>query len=159
MSKEKELVWLPNSLAKKIKKLEENEPILTTDLINEYFKDCKDELKANINSLDDDLVVFKGLMMAARKSFEEAKNTQINEMYDLWEKFDVQRSEIEKKISTITEELKPLKEKISELNESISKIDAHKIERLYKTIKEFNNLWDKDRKVLKYLLNNYVEEK
>jgi len=79
---EREFVYVPKSLAKKIKELEDGK--VKEDLILEYLDKSRKEVKANLETLEDDVIQYQGIMIKAKQTFEKAKNEQLTASYDLW---------------------------------------------------------------------------
>jgi len=155
---EKEFVWLPKSIAKKLKDIEKPESALSAEIINEYIKDVKTSMRVEVESLDEDVQIFKGLMIQARQRFEDAKNAQLEASYKLWEDFEAKLPGLEEKVDIAIRKLKPLEIKCNELSEIMQKIDSFKIERLAEAIAKLSTLYEENQKMVNFLICNYKKE-
>jgi len=153
---EREFVYVPKSLAKKIKELEDGK--VKEDLILEYLDKSRKEVKANLETLEDDVIQYQGIMIKAKQTFEKAKNEQLTASYDLWERFDKEMPKLQKKIETITSQIEPIANQIIELNEALDKIHSYQIKDLVELLKEVSSCLEYDGntgKILKFLVTNY----
>lgn len=150
---EKDLVWLPKSLCKKIKELED-----TDKFILDYIEESKKDIKLNIDSLDDEVLVYKGLMAKARTAFQEAKTEALEANYATWESFDKESKNISSKAIALKDSLGPLTQELEKINGLIDKVRTHRIDELISTIEKFNSLYGQNKEVFEFLLNNFGKE-
>lgn len=151
-----EIVWLPKSLAIKIKELKDGES--QSKLIVEYIESMKRELKINIESMDEDVLIFRGLMAKAKQAFKETKETELNSFYELWEKFETDKKKVREFVIAAKAELQPLKLELKEIGNLMDGIDKWKIDNLLETIKkvgEYAYEGSETHKILKFLFDNY----
>lgn len=157
---EKDLVWLPKSLAEKVKQLEEGRE--QEKLVLTYLEESKSSLKADLETLDEDVAIYVGLMTKARQSFEKAKNEQLNSAYTTWEKFDEELGELRKKVKTVSEEVKPIKDELEQVNELLRQVHSWEINDLLKTVEALRGHLSGDRetaKILRFLYKTYGKTK
>jgi archaellum component FlaC len=158
-SDENEIVWLPKKLAEQVKEVtDEKRKEL---LILRFIEDSKIDLQASLESLDEDVVRYKGSMIRARKAFEEAKNEQLNANYELWKKFDAELPSVEAKVQTLTKKLHPLKKELEEIKELMNGIRDYDIKLLLELVKNLHSYlnYDSDTsKILRFLFENYKKE-
>lgn len=162
---DKELIWVEREFAEKYKVLEsersKNEERIKT--LDEYIDKIKDEskrdFKSNLESLEEDVAIYTGLMLKVKQAFGKAKDEQLNASYDLWESFDKEIPNITKKINEILEKLNPLEEKINKINSISEKIRTWNIDRLSESIVKISSLYAQDDKLIKFLLENYSDLK
>lgn len=151
---EKDLVWLPKSLAADIKALES--PYQMQALIAEYIEESKRDVKLNLENLDDSLITYKAQMISARNKFEEAKNKELDANYAMWEKFEEERPKIQEKVKSLIAELQPLKDELNGLKKALEGIHTYDIEKLVELVKAINyNFHGETGEILKFLFNNY----
>jgi hypothetical protein len=154
----KELVWIPARLKKEFDEI--NDDRQKEFLIVKYIEECKQDLKYSIESLDEDVASFKGSMIKARKAFEDAKNEQLTQSYELWEKFDKELPSITKKVDGVKKVLQPLTEELREINELLGKTSNYQINELLKTLKDIRyeiSGSSEVGKMLKFLFANYKQ--
>ena len=156
---EEELVWMPKRLAEDIKSLKDG--LTKENLILAYIKHCKKDLQSQIESMDEDVLIFQGLMAKARQSFEKAKNEHLTAAYDLWESFDKDLPSTNAKVKSIVSSIDPLVGKLQEVDGLMGKIRKYDIEKLLELVRELNGHFDsggETGKVLKFLFENYKRE-
>lgn len=158
-SEEKELVWLPVSLVKKLKRTQDKGEQET--LILKYIDESERDIQYSIESLEDEVVRYKGAMLKARKAFEEAKNEQLGANYAMWEKFEEELPSLEKKIETVKDLVAPVANQIEDLEKTLEKLQTYRIEDLLKLIENINRelCYDSNTsKILKFLVKEYKPE-
>ena len=158
---EKDLVWLPKDLCEKIKILEDPTSQECSDLIEQYIKDSKESYKMSLESLDEDLLIYRGLMMKVKKSFENASKVALAESYDLWEKYDEELPRTRGKIDNLLKLLEPLEHKLEYINKSINSINTYNIEKLVDLIQKLENIINcsgKTSDLMMFLMDNYKEK-
>ena len=153
---EKEFVYLPKSLAKKIKGLENGRVFEL--LVLEYFEKSKSEIKSGLESLDDDVVRYQASMIKAKQTFEDAKNKQIKDSYETWEKLDKELPNIKKKGEDLVDALDPVTKKLEEIKVLYNQINQWEIKDLLETLKAISDILSYDNEksnMIKFLFENY----
>lgn len=156
---EKEFVYLPKSMANKIKSAETDKTKL--NIIDDYIRESKQEIKNNLESLESDVVQYKAMMLKAKEAFREAKEEQLNASYKLWEKFDKELAEVRTKVEKVKEEIMPIKKILEETKDLLNNINTYQVENLFKSIKEIGNeisYNSTNGKILKFIIDNYKEK-
>ncbi|RLC30414.1 hypothetical protein DRH13_04380 [Candidatus Woesebacteria bacterium] len=147
--------------AKKFKSFEsaENKRELQSTALNEYMEKVsdksKEDFKVNLECLEESAAVYVGLMVQVRQKFEKAKNEQLETSYALWEEWDNERPNVEKKIKAITDSMIPLKNSIDEINKGIDGINLHRLEKILELVDKFNGMSDSSKEVMKFLIENF----
>ena len=141
----KELAWLPESLAKKLKRLSDKGE--QEKMILDYISQSERDLEYSIESLEDDVVRYKGAMLKARRAFEEAKNEQLEANYTMWESFDKELPSVETKVEKLTAKIDPLVQKTIELNELLDKLSTYRIDNFLETLQKVERLMN-DRELM-----------
>lgn len=156
MEEEKEIVWLPKSLAKKLK--DNTEKSMEEELILKYIDDSKKDIGYSLESLDEDVLRFKASMIRAKNAFKEAKDEQLEANYKLWEDYDKDLSVVREKMDSLKNLIKPVREEVENLNEEINKIRVWDIKELLDTLGTISSILSYDNeqsRVIKYLFENY----
>ncbi len=152
-----ELIWVPKEISERYNKIGDSNARMK--MINEYLqtrnKTIQDEFKTSLESLEEDAVIYEGLILKVKKRFEQAKNESLNAFYACWEKYDADRTLLEKKINTACDVLDPLQKKIDIVNESLCKISTFGFDKLIETFQRFTGLYDKEKEMFEFLLKNY----
>jgi len=150
---EKELAWLPKSLCSKLKRSQDKGE--QEKMILDFISQSERDLEYSIESLEDDVIRFKGAMLKARKEFEIAKDEQLNSNYELWEKFDKELPKVEQKVKTIVAKLEPIRNEIDSINTLLSKVESYKIDNFVETLEKAERiLRDQNLMTILEKLNN-----
>jgi len=134
MSDETKLVWLPEELAKKIEAIKDPTSEEMLKLINGYIDKTRKNYKENLELLDEDVLMFRGLLVGVKKQYVEALNTQLDSEYELWESIDKQRPRLSEKIKTLTDDLKPLVSALETITGLLAKIRTWEIKELVENV-------------------------
>lgn len=155
MEEDKEYVglYLPKKLAKSLKELEGG--ITQEKLIKQFFQRSKDNMRFELEDLDESLIQYKGYMLATKQAFEKAKDEQLEAHVQLWEKFEKELPDIEEKTRILTDRLKPLENHLDRLNKRINNLNIYKLENAVELIAKINNMAPETKNIFKFLLENY----
>ena len=139
MSEEKEYIslYVTKPLAEKLKDLKEGGE---DNAVIGYINEAKRDMKINIESIGEDVLIFKDQMATAKKEFLSAKDEHIKSTYELWEKFDEEmprtRDEIKKIVSTLT----PLKKELDKINNLMKEISLWKAKSFAEDLETIKNI-------------------
>ncbi len=159
-----ELIWVDKEFADRYKSITEGieQKKIQDRALEDYIKtvsdQSKEDFKANLESLEEDVAVYTGLMLKVKQAFEKAKNESLLASYTLWENYDEEKSKIKVKINNIIDVLLPLEKKLESINELIRKIDTWDIDKLVKSISNLDCLSNKSLEMFKFLINNFNKE-
>ena len=155
MEEEKEYVslYLPKSLAKKIKQLESGES--HEDIVQSFLDESKRDIKNSLECLEDDVLEYKALMTKAKVAFREAKEEQLQASYELWEKFEEDLPSVEEKITKLINKLKPVERQLSQINDLLNGLSFYSIENAMELIGKINQMTSETKNIFKFLLENY----
>lgn len=157
MAKKEELIWVDKETAKRYSEIENDTDKLI--MINDYIEGVKnatkEEYQASLDSMNEDAVMYSGLLIQVRKEFEKVKNEALSSFYGLWEEYDKDKSNVIKKVDDINASLDPLLKNIESINRQIGSIDIYKFEKLFEFICRFNRMSDETKAVLKFLIDNF----
>jgi len=161
----KELIWVEKEYALKYQELEKDENKRAEriksfeDYMQTVTEKSRSDFKLNFESLEEDVAMYKGLMLHVKQAFEKAKNEQLDASYELWKKFETEIPSIHKKTELIINELKPLKDELNEIDGLLKSIETYNMEKLIDFIKFFNsNVYGETENILKYLMDNYRKD-
>ena len=147
-------LYLPKELAKAVNDLKEGDT--QNEIILKYIESCKTDMRASIESMDEDVLIFRGLMATAKRGFKETRDEYLDSSYAIWEETDKQLPSIKAKTEKLIKELKPLKDELDHINETIKSIDRFQIEKFVEFIAFFNNtVHGENENILKYLMETY----
>lgn len=161
MADNEELIWVDKEFAKRYNeiKTDKSKRDEQVKVLNDYIETIKEsskkEFKANLESLEEDVAIYTGLMLKVKQAFNKAKDEQLLASYELWEKFDKEIPSIKAKTEKITQELKPLQHAVNELDELFSKVNAYQLKGVVDTIKELGNLYGTQKQMIDFLVANF----
>lgn len=167
MSKNKELIWVDEEFAEKHKLLEDDKTKKEEQIriFNEYLEGIQEasraEFKANFESLDEDVAIYKGLMLNVKQAFGKAKTEQLQASYALWEEFNKDLPDIQEKTAKIVETLTPLADKLTQINDLLGKIQTWNFKAVIEIIEKISCLYGNNKDMVEFLVNHYMpkEEK
>lgn len=163
--KHEELIWVSREFADKWKELTSKEETRGQQeaVFNEYMKTVSDKIKedfrCSLESLEEDSIVFTGLMLKVRQAFEKAKNEHLTASYDLWEKFEAEIPSIQGKVAKIVDVLKPLKDELDRINALLGSINTFQIENLNQAISLFASNYSTNKEMIDFLVTNFKRER
>ena len=153
----RELVWLPEALAKKVKDLEDKD--LQYDIVSKYVDETKLDMKYAVEGIDEDVIVFKASMIRIRAEFKKVVAEQVADMEKLWETHDKKSSDIKKKVETLVADLTPITEELKEIDTLLGKISTYNIDKLIDSFRGLQNLYGKEKEMFQFVVNHFGEKK
>jgi len=146
-------VYVPAELAAK---LEQTDDIaVMSAAVDEYFKNSVKEIAASLESLDNEVAIYKGLMAKARAEFRKASDEQIEQSYATWGEVDKQRPHIQAKVRALVSDLKPITDELNEINDLLNRMDLSRVERTLRLLEELRYAPGETKKMLAFLVANY----
>lgn len=161
MTEEKDLVWVPKKLADEIKAYKDPFSDEVVALMERYIDESKNEWKLSFESLEEDLLMYRGLMVKTKKAFEAAKNEQCEAVYDFWDKIEEEIPKTEEKINNLVKLFDPLEKKLDKLNSSLAKIDTYQIERFTELVAKLDSILSckgNTNDMMVFLMENFKKE-
>lgn len=158
---DKELIWVEKEFAEKYKLLEsdKNKNEERCKVFDEYIekisKSSREDFKANLESLEEDAAIYTGLMLKVKQAFGKAKDTALEASYALWEEFDKEHPNINKKINDLCELLDPLEKKLNNINACLGKIQIYNIEKLVEAVRTLTNLCGTNKEMFDFLITHF----
>jgi hypothetical protein len=155
---DKDLVWVPKKLANEINKYKDPFSDEVVKLMEKYIDESKNEWKLSLESLDEDLQMYRGLMVQTKKQFEKVKTEQCEAAYALWEKFDEELPKLKSKADEIVKVLAPVEDKLNNIIDIMLEIDTWGIDKLLDTLSKLNSIMSsksKTSEIMMFLMKNY----
>jgi len=155
---EKEYVsaYVSKEVAKQIKALEGETP---DGLMLEYIKSCKKDMQLNIESMDEDVLMFKGMLARVRRDFKQAKDDHLDTSYQIWQDYAKDIPELTKYVKTAVDQLRPLKEELESIQALMKDLSHWKIKDLIESISMISRAMEgQNKEMLKFLMENYNNE-
>lgn len=149
-------VYIDDEWAKKIEDAQSDESKLS--VINEFIDSTKRSYRLDYQSLQEDVLMYKALMLETKKAFKEASEEHVKGCYELWENFDKEISGLKTKTSSIVQVLNPVKKEIETIKQSLDSISLWQIKELLDIVEKISMLSGNNNDMIKFLLNNYKKE-
>ncbi len=146
-------VYVPVEIADRLEGLKSVDQMAL--VVDEYFADSRKEVANQLEDLDEQVLVYKALMIKAKGAFKEASTEMIEQSYQVWEAIDEKRPWVRAKVEQITDELKPIKENLDEIDALLKTLDFYRLEKVMDLLEKIEYVPDETKKMLAFLLNNY----
>lgn len=150
---EKEIVWLPKSIAKKVKEMTDDR--LLNEAIDMYFEESKKKIRGNLEALEEDVIQYKASMMKAKQAFREAKEEQIKASYAMWEKMDDEMPRLEEKVKQAIRRIEPFIETLEKANNLIRFINTYQFERFFEQVSEIDRIYKENPGIFEFMMKHY----
>jgi uncharacterized coiled-coil DUF342 family protein len=152
---DRELIWVP-------KKLKEDWELAFSEeeKIKVFYKaieDKKIDIKTEIESLEEQVLIFKGIGLKYKNELEKVYNEQSQYIEKIWSEFNV-GDKIYKQAKKINNDLAPISEAISNINSNLKGLSIYKVQDLIDLIEKFNSMSDKDKQLFKLLIDKEKED-
>lgn len=131
------------------------------EFIAKLKEDAKKEFKNNLESIDEDIVLFRAYMLKAKESYRKTLQEECDSMYALWEEFNKKRDENKKKVNEILSDLLPIKTALTEIKDLINNIDnaapKWQLKDVVETFSMLHNMLEntKNTELVKFVIENY----
>jgi len=164
MSDNKELIWVEKEFAERYKVLEsdksknEQRCKALDEYISKISETSKSDFKANLESLEEDVAIYTGLMLKVKQAFGKAKDEALEASYALWEKFDEEKPSVRKKVSDFCDMLDPLEKKLNSINDALGKIRTYNIDRLVESMQKLTGLCGESRDMFDFIIKHFGKE-
>ncbi len=156
MNNDTEYVSLPKELAKKIEAVKDPASDEMMALINGYIDKTRKNYKDNLELLDEDVVLFRGLLVNVKRQYQEALNAQLVAEEELWEEIDKQRPRLSGKIQTLVVDLEPLAAKLKEIDGLLKSINTWEVGKLVEQVSFLSNaLGGKTGEMIRFICTQY----
>ena len=153
-----EHIWVDKDFAEKWKVLnsekatrEEQEKVF-----DEYCKkvasQVRKDFEINLESLEEDATMFKGLMIKVKKTFEETKNEYLEASEALWEKFEQEIPSVKKKVDQLTKLIDPLTKQLDAITQKFHTINTYHLKQMVELVQLVSGLNDKNKNILELIL-------
>ena len=156
---EKEYIsaYVPKEFAEKFRKIDSDEQkhIAFDEYLKTVQEKSKAEFKANLESLDEDVAIYTGLMLKVKQAFEKAKDEQLNLSYATWEKFDEEIPSIKEKTSLIVSQLKPITEELEKIKNLLGDINTYRFDQVSQSIATFISLANGNKDLFEIMCKHF----
>lgn len=156
MSENRELIWVPEKFAQQYKQITSDEAKYAAleKFIAGFKIDVKKEFESSLEVIEEDVVIFQGLMLKAKQSFTTAKNEALASSYALWEEYDKERPKVSAKIKELTDTVLPFLDQLDRVNNAMAKIQTYNIDRIMDVIHKFEGLSERGKLMFEFMMSN-----
>lgn len=145
--KDKELIWVDADFAKKYNALESD-----TEKIKQFEEflagvsvQSKNDHIANLESMEEEVAIYRGAMLKAKQSWSAAKDEALSASYTLWEQFDKERPNVNKKVAEVVASLNPLVDKLAQIDAALSKLNVYQLDKMVDLLERVQRLDERSR--------------
>ena len=147
-------MWVTPKVSQEIKMAQD--PETKERILVEYARRFNDEMKSDVEALEDDVAKYKGLLASYRQKLKETQKQHRDAVYSTWEDFDNELEDVRKKASAISDAMRPVKKELDELNSNMTRLRGYDLERLLELINAINSSYNGQTKdILKFLFEQY----
>ncbi len=160
----KELIWVEKEFAERYKVLEsekdknEQRRKAIDEYISKISESSRNDFKANLESLEEDVAIYTGLMLKVKQAFGKAKDEALEASYSLWEEYDKEKPSISKKIDDLCSLLDPLEKKLNLVNDAFGKIRTFNIDHLIESLCKLAGLYGESREMFDFVVKNFGKD-
>lgn len=163
MRDDQELIWVDKEVAERYKEISDDDTKRAEQIkiVNEYIdqvgEKSKKEFRANLDNLEEDVAIYKGLMLNVKQAFEKAKDEQLRGSYELWEQFEKDLPSIKDKTNEIVEALDPLVAQLTKVNDLLGKIQMWNFDKVIETVERFAATYGESKEMVEFLIKNFKQ--
>jgi hypothetical protein len=161
MPENQDLIWVDKDFAERYKEIlsdaskrEEQEKIFD-GYFNKLTAKIQEEFRVQLEGLEEDAAMFTGLMLKVKQTFNKAADEHLNASYELWENYDKELPNVERKIKAMIDKLEPLVKLTEKVNDLLNKINTFNIDKLNESLTLLSSTYGKNREMLEFLVNNF----
>jgi len=164
MMEKQELIWVEKEFAERWKELTTKKATRDqqVEVFEKYMESVqggiRDDFRANLDGLEEDVAVFTGLILKVKQAFQKASEAHLTASYELWEKFQGEIPSVNKKMDSLISTLKPLEEKLTTINGLLGKISTHDIDRLTRSVECLATAYGTQKEMVEFLVKHFGEE-
>lgn len=156
MDVKKELIWVPEEFAKQYNDIESEEEKLKVfkAFLETVSTKSKEEFRINLEGLQEDVAIYNGLMLQAKKAFSDALSEQLSGSYKLWEEVSKQIPSTREKIECLKDEIRPITEELKSIESLLKNISTFQLEKTVEVISSVSRLDQRNMEILLRLIEN-----
>jgi hypothetical protein len=144
---DKELIWVSADFAKRYNAVESDAEKIKQ--FEEYLAGVSAQSKAdhmaNLEAMEEEVAIYRGAMLKAKQSWAAAKDEALNASYALWEQFDKERPNVNKKVAAIVTDLQPLLDMTNQINSAMAKLPVYQLKEVVDLLERIQRLDDRSR--------------
>lgn len=142
--------WVNEGTAKEFEQLKGIIP--DDEILQKYITDTKKNINFDLESLDDEILQYKAKVSKWHKEIRNAYQEVTDKSYEIFETFDEERPNFNRKMEEFVSAAKPVKSILNDIEKSILNISTWKIDRLLELISKISQMSIKEKEMLKFLM-------
>lgn len=150
-------MYVTESTAKEFKVAQSNET-LQEDIVRKFITNETDWLKSEMKDIDDTAIQYKAKLITIKDTFSEAQDAYIEEIESIYSKSSGVVSKINSLNKTLAATVTPVLSAVTEMNRWVNSINLQPMERLLSLMEKFNKFSDKDKEIIKTLMQDGKNE-
>lgn len=159
---EQELIWVPKHIKEKYDEVQDKNQ--QDKIILDWLEQCRNDIHSHLETLDDDVLYFRGMMAKARQDFKKAKDEQLAQLGEIWEGYEVDISNLDKKINSAKERIGKLVDEVRKLKEVCEPVfglnrELAELSRNISTVHTMLAPYSPQAKLLHFVLKEYATVK
>ena len=156
-SEDKDLVWLPKPLCKKIKELDNGAAIEKE--IMKYFDSAMGEISTSVECMDDEVIRYRGFMIAAKQQFKKVTDDMLEESYAMWEDWSEKMPKLNTEIEKFRKLFNPIHDDLVEIDKMMKDVNTYGVREFMKVVTFMEELnGNNTTEMIKFLVENYKRE-
>ena len=122
------------------------------DILQQYIDKTKSDIEIDLDNLDYDMLQYKATLSKWHKEMKSAYEELSDKGYNLWEEFDKNRPNFNKKMEQFLHAANPVKNVLTEINQNLTKINMWQIDKLLELIRTISMMSGKEKEMLQFLM-------
>lgn len=146
--KEKKMmhIWVPEEIGKRYEQATGDGTKI--DIIETLIQSMKNDVKMSLESFDDDVLAYKGMVLKYKKAFQEVYENQSEKIDQLWEDIQKTLPRQDDLIKQVKDSLVPILDCIEKLAKKVEHVNTYHLMRMVELIDKVNACDDKTKEVL-----------
>lgn len=150
---DKTYAWIPKELAERIEQYDDINQMSAA--VDEYFENSSKEIASLLESLDEEVAQYKGLMAKKRAAFRKETEKQLEMSYKLWEELDEKRPWIQERVKSLAAELAPISKELERVDAQLKNLNTHRLKDAIDLVDRLSMLPERSKDMMSFLMNNY----
>lgn len=157
MATDQELIWVPKKKAEEYKAAQGENAQLA--IIDDIIANTKHNMRDDLKALDEDVLRFKGMLIAYKNAYSEALQAHYEATYKIWEDIDAKIPNLKAKaaksvqeFSDVTSEAQKALDIVDTFAKKADIINTYSLTRMVELVQAIQNTDDKTKDILAKVL-------
>lgn len=144
-------LYVSEELANQLEKVKGRKEI-EEEILLKYINEQKIDIKASIESLDDDIIKFKAVAITHKNELKKVYDEQYEKLENLYDNIYKKKDEIKYKVDSAKIELQSLDSFIRDIDTSLGRLNTYKIDELLKVVNKVSSMSAKEKRIMNFLI-------